>query len=91
MLLLMLEDGSLRVDPVLTSSHEKAKSVSCHIGEFLGYNLPIWQQFEGFVTIRITRVWKMLLIAMKNGMDIINREGKWVILTDSNFFLRVSI
>ena len=41
-------DGRLRIDLVLISSHEKAKSVSCQIGIF-------WQAFRGFITIRIVR------------------------------------
>jgi hypothetical protein len=72
----MLEDGSLRIDPVLISSHEKAKSVSCPIGEFLGFNLPIWQEIRGFVTMRINRAWRAFFIALKRGMVIIYSVGK---------------
>ena len=50
-----LEDGRLRKDRILISSHKKAKSVSCPIGEFLAQNLPNWQVFGGFVPMRITR------------------------------------
>ena len=47
-----LEDGRLRKDPVLTSSHEKAKNVSCPIGEFFAQNLPNWQVLGGFESMR---------------------------------------